>query len=250
MVNPYIVQRLQGLLAGLNATYAATAASASASKGAGRANFIDSFLRQVIPPNWRVSTGGEITNTRGMKTGELDIIVENGFFPSLPVIGIESTRLFLAEGVAAVIEIKSDLRGQWEEVLSTGQKLREIDRQIGGGIAGSPGGPIVIQVPGDFSGRGFPKFEDPQMRIRREIPYFVVGYTGWSTAETVKAKLDASEGTIAGVLQLDLGYFASSAIFRSVEAQGAVSLFCFLNSLSEAASYIKTTSVDLLQYVS
>ncbi|MEH6491314.1 DUF6602 domain-containing protein [Halopseudomonas sp.] len=249
MPNPYVLERLSGLLAGLNATYAATASSAAAAKGAGRANFIDSFLKQVIPPGWRISTNGEITDAGGTKTGELDIIIENGFFPSLPVIGIESSRLYFAEGVAAVIEVKSNLQGQWSEAVSTGAKLEALDRHIKGGIMGGSSGPFVIQLPMTINNANLPKMSPmPKDIIKKKVPYFVVGYKGWSNPETIVAKLDEAGGSISGILQLDIGYFAGSAAFDSVRATGALSLLGFLNSINEASSYIKSATADLLSY--
>jgi hypothetical protein len=248
-MNPYVVDRMAGLLAGLNATYATTAASASAAKGAGRANFIDSFLRQVVPTAWRIATNGEVTDSSGRKTGELDIIIENGFFSSIPVIGIDSSRLYFAEGVAAVIEVKSDLQGQWHEVLSTGRKLAELERHIAGGIIGSSSGPMIIQIPVKFGTPDLPKMPlSPKDSIKRRIPYFVVGYKGWSSHETVAQKLVENADIISGILQLDLGHFSSNAAFDKKQAVGNLSLLYFLNAINEASSYIKLGTADLLAY--
>jgi hypothetical protein len=249
MANHYVVERLSGLIAGLNATYQATSASASATKGAGRANFIDSFLRQVMPPGWRISTGGEITDSVGSKTGELDIIVENGFFPSLPVIGVDSSRLFFAEGVAAVIEVKSNLQGQWKEVLSTGSKLAALDRKLKGGTVSSRNGGTVTKLPFVLNNPTLPAFiPNPLDVIWKKVPYFVVGYTGWANEETVREKLLDAGGAISGVLQLDLKYFASSEALNLVQARGPLCLLGFLDSLNESSSYIKTATADLLAY--
>ena len=249
MSNRYVVERLSGLLAGLNATYEATAASASASKGAGRANFIDSFLRQVIPPGWRISTNGEITDAKGEKTGELDVIIENGFFPSLPVIGVESSRLFFAEGAAAVIEVKSNLQDQWNDVLSTGKKLAGLDRHIKSGIMGGNRGPIIHQSPVIFSNPNLPKIPaTPIDIIKTKVPYFVVGYKGWSSRETIEEKLLEAEGQVSGVLQLDKGYFVGSPAFDSVRVTGPLCLLALLSCISEASSYFKVATADLLSY--
>lgn len=249
MPNPYVLERMNGLLAGLNATYVSTAASASAAKGAGRANFIDSFLKQVTPPGWRISTNGEITDAKGNKTGELDIIIENGFFPSLPVIGIESSRLYFAEGVAAVVEVKSNLKDQWGEVISTGKKLATLERRIKGGIMGGSSGPTYFQSPVEINNPSLPKMPPmPKNIIKEKVPYFVVGYKGWATRETVLAKLEEAEGRISGILQLDLAYFVGSAAFDQVRATGGLCLLGFLSSLNEASSYVKAATADLLSY--
>ena len=248
-MNNFVAERLNGLLLSLNATYTSTAASASASKGAGRANFIETFLKQVIPPNLRISTSGEITDSNGNKTGELDIIIENGFFPSLPVSGSDSSRLYFSEGVAAVIEVKSNLKNQWKEVISTGGKILALDRKIEGGIMGGHKGPTVIQIPGNFSNRNFPKIAPPpQDVIRRKVPYFVVGYEGWESPEILTSKLLGSGGVISGILQLNSGRYVCSKAFGGVSSSGSLSLLAFINSIYEASSYMKTATADLLEY--
>ncbi len=75
------------------------------SKGSEREHFIDLFLKEVFPPSYRFGTGDAL-DSAGNKSGQLDVVVELTFFPSLPALG-GGSRLYLAEGVAAVIEVKS-----------------------------------------------------------------------------------------------------------------------------------------------
>lgn len=187
MKNDYVTERLNGLLCGLNNTYCSTASSASASKGAARSDFIDSFLKQVIPSSLRIATGGEVTDNSGAKSGELDIIIENGFFPSLPVLNVDSSRLYFAEGVACVVEVKSNLQGQWGEALGTGEKLSRIKREIKGGTMMGSSGPVIHQLPGAFNNPNLPKMKmPPKHRMKEKIPYFVVGYRGWTNPDTIR----------------------------------------------------------------
>ena len=57
---------------------------------------------------------GDATDAGGNRSGQLDVVVEYPFAPSLPL-GVGTTRLYLAEGVAAVVEVKSDAAGQTDD---------------------------------------------------------------------------------------------------------------------------------------
>ncbi|BCO26188.1 hypothetical protein MIZ03_1068 [Rhodoferax lithotrophicus] len=114
---------------------------------------------------------------------------------------------------------------------------------------GGSSGPLVFQVPGICSDPNLPKMQPmPEDIIKKKVPYFVVGYKGWSNQQTIVAKLDEAQGRISGILQLDIGYFAGSAAFDSVRASGALCLLGFLNSVNEASSYVKAATADLLSY--
>ncbi|WP_447888760.1 DUF6602 domain-containing protein [Serratia fonticola] len=246
------MNRLNVFLKAINATFEATKTSSSAAKGAGRANFVNSFLRQVVPAGWRISTSGEVTDSYGEITGELDIILENGFFPSLPVVGIESSRIFFAEGVAAVIEVKSNLKGQWGEALATGNKLNRIKRKISTGtMSSSARGPVILMVPGKSSNENIGSIQDmgvEKFKVVTKVPYFVVGYSGWDKLETLSGKLDESQGVVDGILQLDNGFFVSNSAFDNVKAKDASGLLAFLHVLHEASSYVKNPTASLISY--
>jgi len=121
--------------------------------------------------------------------------------------------LYLAEGVAAVIEVKSDVAGQWEEVRRTSEQLKKLRRQYGGGI---------------ISG-----FHPPP-----QIPLFAVGYTGWKTLATVQEKV--SEGVVEGVLVLDAGIYASSPSVAGVTATGDWSLWGFISDIHQITSALSS----------
>lgn len=53
---------------------------------------------------------------------------------------------------------------------------------------------------------------------------------------------------VSGILQLDIGFFASDLVFDGISASGALCLLGFLNSVHEASSYIKMATADLLSY--
>jgi hypothetical protein len=113
MLYQFVLQRLVGLQAILNGVHAASRGLSSATIGSERAAFIDQFLSQVFPPIYRFGSG-DATDSRGVKSGQLDVVVEFPFGPSLPMVGNEKSRLYLAETIAAVVEIKSNLANQWK----------------------------------------------------------------------------------------------------------------------------------------
>jgi hypothetical protein len=154
----------------------------SASKGNEREAFINGFLSQVLPSHFRFGSG-DATDQKGARSGQLDIVVEYPFVPSLPIVAGRSPRLYLAEGVVAVIEIKSNIASQWKEVEATASQLAVLSRNYDypSGVSFGP-------------------------RAGEKIPLYAVGYTGWKDFETVKKRLKPENG-INGVLVIKQGHF-------------------------------------------
>ncbi len=98
----------------------------SATSGQERAAFIDQFLSQAFPSPFRFGTG-DATDVVGGRSGQLDVVVEFPFMPSLPIAGGSSSRLYLAESVAAVVEVKSNVGAQWNQALHTAAQLAPYD---------------------------------------------------------------------------------------------------------------------------
>jgi len=130
MPNLHVQARLEGIQKILNGAYHANSTMSSASKGAERAAFIDEFLSKVLPSPYRFGTG-DATDRNGKRSGQLDVVVEYPFIPSLPIVGTGTSRLYLAESVAAVVEVKSDVAAQWSEVVHTARQLEPLQRQFG-----------------------------------------------------------------------------------------------------------------------
>ena len=191
----------------------------SATKGTERATFIDSFLSGVLPPLYRFGTG-DATDSTGRRSGQLDVVVEYPFMPSLPLPS-GGARLYLAESVAAVIEVKSDVASQWDGVLATAQQLAPLSRTFGAmmtmGMGPSP-----------------------------SIPLFAVGYEGWKTGETVKQRL--SDGEVAGALVINPGIFVSNAHFGGMIATGPWALWGLICCIHWAATGLQAASVNPLDY--
>ena len=220
MANAHVAERLSGIQTMLKGVHQSNASLSSATKGRERAEFIDEFLSKVLPAPYRFGTG-DATDLDGNRTGQLDVVVEYPFMPSLPLVGGGATRLYLAESVAAVVEVKSNLAGQWEEVLGTAGKLHLLRRQFQTEMyIGSP----------------------PSERI----PFFVAGYEGWKTVETAREKL--GDAAIAGILVVDPGVFVSSHELGDIQAEGPWALWGLISCLRAATNTPKMIGRDPMSY--
>ena len=129
MANQRVFERLNGIQDILNGHYTASMPLSSATKGAEREYVINDYLAKVLPNQFRFGTG-DATDQLGNVSGQLDIVIENSFMPSLPTI-LGPSRLYLAESIAAVVEVKSDVSAQWDQALSTAKQLLPLKRNFG-----------------------------------------------------------------------------------------------------------------------
>jgi len=189
----------------------------AATSGEERASFIDSFLANVLPPIYRFGSG-DCTDAAGSRSGQLDVVVEYPFAPSLPSVAGSPTRLYLAEGVAAVVEVKSNIAVQWQQARETAAKLAPLRRQFGSTMS-------MGHAPTD------------------EIPLFVAGYTGWKNMSTLQENL-ARTPNIAGALVIDSGLFACKPEFGGVVASGPWALWGLIATLHVVTSGLQAASTD------
>lgn len=194
MPNPHVLQRLYEFLNMLRAVDAGGKTLSSASKGAERESFIRHVLSNVIAPPFRIGSG-DITDASGHRSGQSDVVIEYGNSISFPLPFPDAPRLYLAEGVCAVIEIKSDLSSQWDEVIRSRAALSPLRRKYSASIS-----------------RG---------SVPENIPHFAVGYRGWKTQETLKEKMEAQD--MEGILVLDSALYVS----KSRQGTGVYSLFAW-----------------------
>lgn len=182
MANAHIKDRLEGIRQMLMGAHHAGGSLSNASKGNEREAFINGFLSQVLPSHFRFGSG-DVTDENGARSGQLDIVVEYPFVPSLPIVAGRSPRLYLAEGVVAVIEIKSNIASQRSEVERTASQLAVLSRNYDypSGVSFGP-------------------------RAGDKIPLYAVGYTGWKEIETLKEHIKLGSG-INGVLVIEHGHF-------------------------------------------
>ncbi|MEQ1828562.1 MAG: hypothetical protein ABL921_21550, partial [Pirellula sp.] len=109
-------------------------------------------------------------------------------------------RLFLAENVAAVIEVKSNLRDQWNEVTATAVKLAQV-RPV---FASQSFADILdrfdngeVEMDPSVTEENIPKArqllvdqtEHPSNVGKKRIPLIVVGFEGWAKDSTIVEKL-------------------------------------------------------------
>jgi len=111
---------------------------ASANVGYNRELFCDKFLSCILPPRLAVRRG-EIWDSQGNKTGQLDIVILRDDTPSL-TFGKADT--FLAEGVFGVIEVKSNLtKTKLQEALTTLARVKSL--KFSGGKFAMTAGPVL-----------------------------------------------------------------------------------------------------------
>lgn len=220
MQDSYLFSRLSSIQKQLVAHHEGGSPS-SASKGREREDFINGYLKKIMPPVFRFGSG-EAIDARGKVTGQLDLVVEYPLFPSLPLPG-SKPRLYVSEGIAAVIEVKSDLTGQWEEVVKTAKAVKGLYRGWGGNI-----------LIGDE-------------RFAKTIPIFAVGYKGWAKEETVRSKL--VDSNVDAILVIDPGVFVANELFNIKKRfEGPWALWGFFTCLYLALDAIKVLQADLENY--
>jgi hypothetical protein len=221
MPNEHILQRLTGLQAILNGVHQSGNTMSYSSRGSERDGFINEFLAQVMPPIYRFGTG-DVTDIEGNRSGQLDVVVEYPFLPSLPI-RTGSQRLYLAESVAAVIEVKSNMAAQWDEAVNTASQLATVQRRFRN----------MTIVAGCFP--------------LPTIPLFVVGYKGWRNIETIKHHVDA-DPSIAGALAIEPGLFYSKPPYGGITADGPWSLWGLISNLHRIASGLESAPTDPATY--
>ncbi len=220
MPNEHLLKRLQGIRSSLMALYGGGATVSAASRGREREDFLEIFLHQLFPPTFRFGSG-DVTDANGALSGQIDLVLEYPFLPSFPLVG-PGPRLYLSEGVAAAIEVKSDLTRQWSEVEKTAAALARLCPKRNGvqGLGMAP----------DY------------------IPLFVVGYRGWKTLRTLKKRL--RQKTVDGILVIEHQLFAySSAYLGSVTADQEQALGAFVATLHRVASTLKVADPDVYPYL-
>ena len=177
-------------------------------------------MSEVLPTPFRFGTG-DATDKNGEKSGQLDVVIEFPFGPSLPIVGGTNSRLYLAETVAAVIEVKSNISSQCDQAINTAKQLFCLERSFGSSM-----------VMGNY----LPK-----------IPLFVASYTGWNQLETVEQKITATQ-EISGILVIDPGIFLSSPAFGSIKATGPWALWGLIVCLHQATGFLKAVATNPLEY--
>lgn len=204
MRNIYVKERLEALIKICKSVDSGGKNITTASKGTEREFFINQILSNVIAPPFRIGTG-DITDSTGKRSGQCDLIIEYTHSISFPLISPRAPRLYFAEGVCAVIEIKSDLGRQWNEVQQSHEFVAQLKRR--------------------YSFFSFTSTRNINEILPEKIPYFVIGYRGWKKKETLKEKM--MDLKIDGILVLESALYYG----KEYEGEGSEALFAFLRSL-------------------
>jgi hypothetical protein len=167
-INQHVRTRIDHIADMLVLAYGSGATLSNSTKGAEREYFISHVFNSVLPPSYRCGRG-DITDVMGNKSGQLDCVIEHGFSPSFPALGA-TERLYLAEGVSTVVEVKSNVCDQWDEVIRTAKNIQPLRRRMG----------AVAQI-----GAATP--------MALEVPLLAVGYKGWKTLDTLQKKVEDAQ---------------------------------------------------------
>jgi hypothetical protein len=218
-------ERLNAVYRQLLAAHSGNAGMATAAIGREREDFIDIFLRNCISPAVRFGTG-QILDSTGLMSRQLDIVVESPFAPTIPLLGSSNVRLYLAESVHAIIEVKSDLTSQWNEVRENFESVKALKCKAIGGAS----------------------LQDP--RISENMVYFAVGYTGWEKEQSLIKHWRNNAKPLDCVLQLNpLRIVHKKAESNDPEIiDGPMALLRIVELLSRAVTQNVSSGFDLTPY--
>lgn len=195
-MNPYIQRRLEGIQQQLIAHHKGGIGLPNAVIGSEREHIINDYLSQVLPPIYRFGRGS-ITDANGNLCGQVEVVLELPFGPNFPMLaGNES--LYLAESVATVIEVKSNLSSQWSEVVETTRKVKNLARDLRQCVTLA-----LCESPDPV----------PNIEVSSKIPCYAIGYTGYNTLQGLKDRLSSTplECRPDGALVIDSGCFVGAA---------------------------------------
>jgi hypothetical protein len=220
MPNPHLIQRLAAIQQSLLAHHMGGQGMPNSMAGGERETFLREFLQALFPAHRRFSSGA-ITDSEGKITGQVDIAVEYGVVPSFPTPGSDQ-RLLLAESVAIVLEVKSNLVAQWNQLCDTTQRIKVLRRNM------NP----ILQI-------GQP--------LMPHIPTIAIGYQGHATLDGLRQRLlDTPEDRRPdGALVISSGCFVG----LGVEAHGALGLYALCLAINEVIARLQLAAPDLLSYV-
>lgn len=226
-LNPHLLTRLEGIRAALVAHHQGGGALPAAAKGSERETFVRDYLRALFPPVVRFGSGA-VTDRDGKSSGQLDVVIEFPFLPSFPMPG-GAERLYLAESVAAVVGVKSNLAGQWEEVEASVAALRPIQRHWKGSTCLEGAGVFV-------SGASVSR-----------IPYIAVGFAGHKTLDGLKQRVENTpeDRRPDAALVIDSGAFYGAG----AQASGAAGLFALSYVITNCLRAVSGADTDMAAYV-
>ena len=185
-MNEHLRIRIEAIHRQLLAVHHGGDAMSNTTRGSEREAFVDLLLRGCLPHPYRFGSG-EVTDAYGAISGQIDLVIEHPFFPSFPLLGTTQHRLYLIDGIAIGIEIKSSCF-QFQEAVKTMMKFSSLDPD-----ADWPKGTkefyslrVLRSSRTSFSGR---------------VRFAIVLYEGWQKPETLRDHCKQDGVEVA--LQLD-----------------------------------------------
>jgi len=241
-MNLQLEKRLTGIRAVLMAHHAATEMLPSAAIGDEREVLVREFLEKVFPAPYRFGTGA-VTDATGEISGQLDVVVEWPFFASFPA-PVGTQRLYLAESVAFVIEVKSDLgSSEWTRVEGAVETVGKLRRRWRGHLAVGtvPVGLELVPPHQTFGAVSLPS------TVSR-IPYVVVGFTGYKNVENLSEKFHSIPEARRpdAVLIIESGAYVSQ--WQRNRTSGEAGLFAFCADGSLFVRNVLVAEPDLQMY--
>jgi hypothetical protein len=225
--------RLEGISKILLAHHAASAMLPSASKGSDREVLVRDFLSQIYPPQFRFGSGAVVDST-GKMTGQSDVVIEFPFLPSFPAPGAND-RLYLAESVAVVIEVKSDLYSHWAKIRKSAAKVIALRRNWRAHAAHSS--------KGDFSSHS---------ASASRIPYLVVCFKGPKTTKGLEKKLSKLRDFERpdAVFVVDRSVYSGCPLSESTAtASGPAGMLAFVNDLAWLVTNVTWAAPKIGPYI-
>ncbi len=206
-------QRLEHLVTALVSEANATATMSDSTKGSDREWLVTDFLRRMMPTSCRLSSG-DVVDSYGHSSGQLDIVVESDLSISFPS-SSDRNRLYIAEGVAAVVEVKSDLRKQWPQVEAKADKVKVIRRRTPSSVreAHARFFEMLSGIPTDLGSAMATEAEYHRERLadtpyrRADLPLHLVGLNGWATPKPLGQRAMAVDADSVVVLCPLQGFF-------------------------------------------
>lgn len=232
--NRHITARLDAMLGVLLEAHSGGRSMSAAAKGTEREVFINSFMSRVFPPHFRFGSG-DITDSEERKSGQVDVVIEYPNLYSFPTLD-PASRLYLAEGVAVALEIKSDLSKQWSEVETTARKTKSLKRRYKDSRMRELADRYDAIGGGQSQVRAYElrHAADQLTAPPEEIPLFVVGYSGWAKAETLQKRVNSSP--VDAIIQLDRRFFVSREPELVIKDHGPMCLMMFLEFVTSCLS--------------
>jgi hypothetical protein len=132
--------------------------------------------------------------------------------------------------VCAVIEVKSNLRSKWTDVIDSARKLSELERECGTLIGRPP---------------------------PAKIPLFAVGYRGWTNSSKAWEKLATANqqgSVVSGILQIEPSFFLCALKRDGVPAEhltyeGVGAIYGFLLQIESLTSDMVATKPLFERYI-